>query len=234
MRLMVVMERLLHPILETLAREGRVVTGLHIRLCFGRSGAQTEQIRPAAPTLDSRRLLELIRLRLHAGKDFPDGITEASLTARSTAAERNQHDLFALRPPRDLSAANRALARVRAELGDQAVMHACPRAGHLPEAGFTWEPITTLPLPAPCHGRAPQIIRRLYHPPRQLPRAVNQAGDRCPLAATPMSGPYVVAGGWWQRAVHREYYFIETEQGAVWWVYYDRVRQRWFLQGRVE
>ena len=47
-------------------------------------------------------------------------------------------------------------------------------------------------------------------------------------------GPYVVSGGWWTRHVHREYHFAETRGGELLWVYYDRVRRRWFLQGRVE
>ena len=40
--------------------------------------------------------------------------------------------------------------------------------------------------------------------------------------------------GWWNRPVHREYHFAETQKGELLWVYYDRSRRRWFLQGRVE
>jgi protein ImuB len=49
-----------------------------------------------------------------------------------------------------------------------------------------------------------------------------------------MTGPYVVSGGWWVRAVHREYHYARTERGDLMWVYYDRRRRRWFLQGGVE
>jgi len=49
-----------------------------------------------------------------------------------------------------------------------------------------------------------------------------------------VSGPYVVSGGWWNRVVHREYHFAETQKGELLWVFYDRVRRRWFLHGRVE
>lgn len=238
-RLMVVMARLLHPLLATLARRGRAVSGLHLRLCLERSGDRREQIRPAAPTLDSQRLLELIHLRLHAGEDFPGGVTEATLTLEDAPAEHSQNELFALRPARDPAAANRALARIRAGWGDHAVMRARLRDGHLPEAGFAWEPIDTLPRPAPCRGHPPTVIRRIYHPPRPLSLPDGQGRDRrvpprfVPEPAT-ASGPYVVSGGWWHREVHREYYFIQSEQGDLLWVYYDRVRQRWFLQGKIE
>jgi len=45
----------------------------------------------------------------------------------------------------------------------------------------------------------------------------------------------VVSGGWWNgNGVHREYHFAETGRGDLLWVFYDRPRRRWFLQGRVE
>ena len=49
-----------------------------------------------------------------------------------------------------------------------------------------------------------------------------------------MSGPHVVSGGWWQREQHREYWFAQTRGGDLLWVYYDRQRRRWFLEGVVE
>jgi protein ImuB len=47
-------------------------------------------------------------------------------------------------------------------------------------------------------------------------------------------GPYVISGGWWVHPIHREYYFVRARRGDVLWIYYDRQRQRWFLQGTVE
>jgi protein ImuB len=47
-------------------------------------------------------------------------------------------------------------------------------------------------------------------------------------------GPYVYSGGWWNREIQRDYYFAETRRGDLLWVYYDRVRRRWFLQGSIE
>jgi protein ImuB len=47
-------------------------------------------------------------------------------------------------------------------------------------------------------------------------------------------GPYIVSGGWWAAAIHREYHFIETARGDLLWAYYDRRRRRWFLQGAIE
>jgi protein ImuB len=47
-------------------------------------------------------------------------------------------------------------------------------------------------------------------------------------------GPHIVSGGWWNRPVHREYHFAETQQGELLWIFYDRVRRKWFMHGRVE
>ena len=49
-----------------------------------------------------------------------------------------------------------------------------------------------------------------------------------------LAGPYLVTGGWWRSAVHREYYFVRTSAGDLLWVYYDRRRRRWRWQGQVE
>jgi protein ImuB len=47
-------------------------------------------------------------------------------------------------------------------------------------------------------------------------------------------GPQVVSGGWWMREVQREYYYVRTRNGRWLWIYHDRRRRRWFLQGEVE
>ena len=59
-------------------------------------------------------------------------------------------------------------------------------------------------------------------------RGLEQGAVQC------VFGPYLISGGWWQRAVWREYHYAETENGEIFWVYYDRTRRRWAIQGRVE
>ena len=65
-RLMVVIERLLQPLLQRLATRSRALTEIRVGFRFERLGDHIEKIRPAAPTLDLKQLLELIRLRLQA------------------------------------------------------------------------------------------------------------------------------------------------------------------------
>jgi protein ImuB len=46
-------------------------------------------------------------------------------------------------------------------------------------------------------------------------------------------GPYLLSGGWWRSQIERDYYFAELRSGLLLWVFYDRRRRRWLMQGKV-
>ena len=239
-RLVLVVERLLLPLLRKLADRAEALAELRVGFRFERSGDHLESIRPASPTLDSASLLELVRLRLEAVRKLPDGVSEVVLVGRGTPAAKEQLELFAQKPRRDLKAADRALARVRAELGNGAVMRARLSEGHLPEASFSWEPVERLPAAQSAQVDSRALVRRIYRPSIPLPARPRHEPDGWMLRGLEqgpvvrVNGPYVVSGGWWKRGVHREYHFAETQKGELLWVYYDRARRGWYLQGRVE
>jgi protein ImuB len=249
-RLLFLIKRLLQPMLAVLAARGEALAELTLRFLIDRSGWHRECIRPAAPTLDSLQVLDLIRLRLET-IEFSAGVVEIELIAGAVPATSEQLRLFAEKPKRDLDAANRALARLRAEFGDEAVVRAKLTDGHLPEARFVWEPLSRVALPRDdLNGlndlnvlncpTAKVLVRRILAKPIPLPSQPRTRDDGWLLlgpkygAVEKLSGPYVVSGGWWVREIHREYYFAETHRGDLLWVYYDRPRRRWFLQGWVE
>lgn len=238
-RLLVLVEMLLAPLLEILRERDLALAEIVLHLRFDRSDEGTEHLRLAAPTLDRARILELVRLRFESMR-LSSGVTTLRVEARAVRPQRKQLELFAEAPRRDLTAASRALARLRALFGDRAVVRASLRDGHLPEALFDWEPLVEIDLPEPCGGETGALIRRLYDPPIILPARPRHEPDGWMLRGLEQGpvarvlGPYVISGGWWQRAVHREYHFAETQKGEILWVYYDRFRRRWFVQGRVE
>ena len=238
-RLLYLIEQLLAPLLDALQGRGQVLEELRLRLRFERLGLHQERLRPAVPTLDLRQILELIELRL-AGSRLPDAVEEVRLWVLATTPEQRQLELLEERPRRNLEAANRALARVRAAFGEDAVVRARLGAGHLPENGFVWEPLARLEPARPQSLLRPLLVRRFYHLPIALPPRPRHEPDGWMLhgleqgPVVRVSGPYVVAGGWWVRPVHREYHFAETQQGELLWVFYDRARRRWLLHGRVE
>jgi protein ImuB len=220
-----------------------VLSAVAIRLEFDDGTKTAERLQPASPTLDLAQIVELLRLRLAAVLDAhanARGVTGLEIECEGAAATHAQGELYASRTARDAAAAARAIARVRAEFGDGAVVRAVLRDGHLPEARFAWEHIDAVAEPKPRVVRTPPLVRRIHSRPlpfspgrhreaeAELIRHIDEGTVRETL------GPYIVSGGWWSREVQREYYFVRTSNGRVLWMYYDRRRMGWFIQGGVE
>jgi len=144
----------LDPLLARLAERGEALAELTLTLvppAYLRRAPREERLRPAEPTLDSAQLLGLVRLRLESAR-LDGGAQSIGVAAAGAPATREQLQLFAQRPRRDLRAAARAIARVRATLGAESVVRAQLRDGHLPEARFTWQPIDAV---TPAKKREP-------------------------------------------------------------------------------
>lgn len=242
-RILFLVKRLLDPLLEALAGRREALAGLELRLSLdgagGSPGERVERLRPAAPTLDGRQLLNLVHLRLESA-GLGAGVLRIAVAAEPVPATPAQLDLFRQAPRRDPEAADRALARLRAELGEAAVVRAVLCEGHLPEARFRWEPLERLPPAAPREVTVRPLVRRLWARPVPLPPLGRHDPDGWLLAGEACGpvdekiGPYIVSGGWWRRPVHREYHFARMRNGELFWIYYDRPRRRWFLHGAVE
>ncbi|ACY15707.1 DNA repair nucleotidyltransferase/DNA polymerase-like protein [Haliangium ochraceum] len=270
-RLLYALEGALTPLLDRLAKDRCALTRLAVELTLddaiqtraqprtrgrnrpsahveGRDAhdhpVRVDAIRPAEPTLELQTVMRLVRLRFEAEPPRA-AVRELRLRVGAILATREQLELFAHAPRRDLRAANEALARLRAELGDHAVVKASLREGHLPEARYAWEPLRELRLPQPAPARAESdtrpLIRRIWARPRILPPQEHRFRDDGWLLGgveqgpvVRVVGPYVISGGWWAGEVHREYHYAETRRGDLLWVFYDRRRRRWFHHGRVE
>lgn len=237
-RLLFYIRRQLHPLLSELASRHQALAELVLLFVLERKLRREEHVRPAFPTLDSVTILDLVRLTLER-TPLPAPVRELELTAIGIQADREQLRLFNENPRRDLRAAARAFARLRAEYGDSSVSRLVIRGGHLPEARVSFEPLTELQLPTPSPESGPMLVRRLYDKPVALPVLPGRELDRNLLRAfidgaiTKTAGPYLVEGGWWHRDTHREYHLVETVRGEIVWVYYDRKQSRWFLHGEV-
>lgn len=242
-RLLFWIKQLLDPLLLRAAQRGDAAIALQLSLWLDPTGMRYETVRAAAPTRESSLWLDLLRLRLAPTAHSPtkQRVTAVSLALETALTPHTQAQLPEIAPTRPLDAANRALARVRAELGTTAVARARLRDGHLPEATFLWEPLDHLPE-AMKSGPAtsPLLVRRMLPKAHALPPRVHNlrddgwiigSSDQGPIEK--LEGPYVVAGGWWARPIHREYHFAQTQRGDLLWVYYDRPRRRWYWQGEV-
>ena len=247
-RLLFLIKQLLHPLLATLASRHQALVALRLSLLIDHGAWLREPLRPAAPTLDAAQILDLVRLRLES-LQLAAGVVEIELSAEVCAATSEQLRLFAEKPTRDLDAANRALARLRAEFGEDSVVSAKLTGGHLPEARFAWKPVSRVKLPENVlndlnglNRAIPKVlVRRISAKPQRLAGGPYHSHEDGWLVLGPkygsidkLTGPYVFSGGWWNREIQREYYYAETRRGDFLWLYYDRIRRRWFLQGAVE
>jgi protein ImuB len=99
--------------------------------------------------------------------------------------------------------------------------------------------------PSPAADRPP-IALRAVRPPRPLevfchrdqPDFVRPAAGGevatvgCQGRVVTLAGPWRVGGDWWRPdAFHRDYYDAQLSDGVVYRMYFDRLRQRWFMDG---
>lgn len=244
-RLMFFVKPAMQRLLARLAARGRAVTALQVELTLkhgvGNVSLRLDVIKPSQPTLDERALLRLVHLRW-SGQPLAAPANAMRVWADDTEATREQLALFAQRPRRDLRVANDAVARLRAELGDDAIVRAVMREGHLPEASFAWQRLAQVvpARPAKADDAPLPLIRRVFARPRPLPMQPRLGRDdgwllsgleQGPVAR--IYGPFVISGGWWAREQHRAYHYAVLQRGDCMWVYYDRRRRRWFWQGVV-
>ncbi len=226
----------LHSLLHQVRARAEAVQSLELTLHLERVPCHCEHIEPASPTLDQVLLVDLIRLRL-GEKSLEGAVEEVELLATTVRAHAEQAPLPGHRSHRDMSAAHRALDRIRAAYGERSVTKATMREAHLPEASFRWEPIQRAHLgERAALSNFSSMIRRVYARPKPLPPRLPKDPEAGPALALDhaiehMYGPYRVSGGWWKRLVERDYYYAETDHGDLLWLFYDRPRKRWFLHG---
>ncbi len=251
-RLAFIARRLILSLVDEARRLHLAISEMILSLSLDHAPPLCERIRPAEPTLDDVQLTELVRLKIESLQSAAP-VIGISMKVETSSVAKAQLELFAQKPKRDPAAADRALARVRAVLGEDAVVKVALREGHLPEARFAFVPLCRVRQNRPANrsaeetrpalphlDRARCLVRRIYTKPHPLQTRPVVGPGGCHFLgmedepAVHLRGPYIISGGWWNKEVHREYYFATTEKGRVLWVYFDRQRRRWFLHGEVE
>lgn len=303
-------KRLLDEILEELTREGLAVLELSYELRREDGRIAAASVTPTGPSVDGLRLLSLLRLRIgtETCSGEASGVTDLVLSARAGLQVSEPQNLFedlSVRPgfrkpvpegrigrgavSRNRKPAAEALASLRAEFGEDALVRIESRNAHLPGASFRFVPVgpteaietpptrsdvrfdvrsdvrsdvrpdtsfdpprsgrfPVRPAPVPseeAESKPGALVRRIYDRPLPLPGPGGPEAARDWLrralergSVRGCAGPYRVSGGWWRRLsgrpITRDYYFVRLERGEVCWVFFDRERDSWFLEGRVE
>lgn len=225
-RLLVLIASLMEPLVQVLGKRGDALSEVRWMMVLETRERLPERVRTAAPTLDMHQITDLVRLRLEA-VNLPAGVEDLMVAVIGSPAVPDQEMLFRKLSRRDLLAGARSLARLRAQFGEDAVVRAKLEEGHLPEARFRWEPIFELRQPEASQARKRLLVRRFYVTPEPLSHTRTAELRRA-------VGPFIFSGDWWMRECHREYYFAESSTGKLLWLYFDRGRAAWFMQGEVE
>jgi len=232
-RLLFLIKNTLQQPMEQLVEQCEAITGLILVFTLDHAPPHREEIETAAPTLNLLLIVDLIRLRL-ATTSWDAPVERIAIELNSVRVHPMQLSLLQRKNQRDLEAAARALARVKAAFGADSATRARLRKAYLPEASFAWEPISQVQAPRPVSiSHEPPLIRRFCAARELISTGADISLGQLGRTARQF-GPFRVAGGWWRRRVERDYYFVESEYGQILWVYYDRPRRFWVLHGTVE
>lgn len=214
------LKRILGDLGTYLSRRDGGIQRFELRLLHAEGASTVMTMGLLSPTRDPAQLFELCRTRL-AQVVLPAPVRGLQLLARELPpfipATR---DLFATRAS-ELNAWTTLRERLRARLGDRALVqlepHADPRPEHSLRAvtqlsaepallDLPPRPAWLLPQPEPWREQARQIL----------------------------AGPERIEAGWWDGAdIRRDYYVIETQRGQRAWVFRPAGAQEgpWMLHG---
>ncbi len=238
-RLLAYLADMVRALLAELAEYHERLKSLHWHFVLDNGSTEEGDVVPATPTGDANQVLSLARLHLET-KTFVSGVVELHARAVGQPITQRQTDLFQEAPRRNVEAAHRAFAKIRAELGNDAVVVARLHTGHLPEAQYRWESLSDLPQPRPTEMASTPLVRRMYRPAIALPPRDRYEPDGWLIAGVSegpveeVIGPQLVNGGWWRKEISRAYYYVRTRSNRWFWIYHDLKRRRWFLQGEVQ
>ena len=218
-----------------LERRGLVPSSLELELTLEGRTRRTLVIPFAEPLTTWAPVRGLMLLRLE--REPPEaGVVGVRVRLDGRRPELTQQTLFTAAGRRDPGAAMRAVDRVRASLGDEAVFMLEVGDGHLPEERTRVARLRSLGAPRPPSEPRWALVRELLLAPGALPHGPHeQPGE--PRggsgAVVRSSGPWTVEGGWWATPWARDYRYVELQGGELLWVYEDRLVRRWYVQGRI-
>lgn len=189
------------------------------------SSVRELRVRSTSSHSNWRSWLDLTRIRLDR-LELRVGVEGIALLCRSLQCGQLENiDLFNPRKQREPLAS--LLDRLRSRLGLHAVEKVGCRDEHVPE--FALHTFSDRPAADTANAHDRQRPFWLMRQPQPLP------GDRQRLhwqgELELVYGPERIEDNWWQQPVSRDYYIARGERGDYYWVFRDRLAQRWYIHG---
>ncbi|MEH6605281.1 MAG: DNA polymerase Y family protein [Pseudomonadales bacterium] len=114
-------------------------------------------------------------------------------------------------------------------LGNKTITSLLSRDEHLPEeASEPQPPATEQPGQLPLNFNAPRPAWLLKHP---VSISQTQRGLYWHGKMTLTQGPERIESHWRKKPAERDYFVAKHENGAMYWVFHDRLNDNWFAQG---
>ena len=245
-----IFEKLLDEILIELTRRHRGIRQLRMILKPDRGWGRptiTRTVILSRPHRHRRTLIYLLNCEMER-VDCEHGFTRFQLDVplHEQVADA-QTQMFEPQSAEELMELEHLLQRLRARLGEGAVIHPELVESYLPERA--WRESST------CVAAARDISRplTLFRTPVEI-RVVSEPSDECMgdprqfnfqshvYHLTQITGPERIAGEWWRGHNHtRDYYDVEDEDGQRFWIFRvtreqskEKISARWFMHGRFD
>jgi protein ImuB len=253
--LLFVLRHLLARVCADLADLGRGAVRLDLELVLEDGTRRTAALVPARPTRRDGLLHDLGRAALERARDGTGRLAApvAGLAVRVVgvaALEARQGDLFRAEW-RDPMAAAGVLSRIRARLGEEAVVWPAPRSDPRPESRNAWRPVEmgsgarpeVAPPPSAAEDAGAREVPGALHllPEPEPVRVRTEAGRPRELwdgsgcrEVEAVEGPERLSGDWWKDPWRREYFRLCTTGGELLWAFREVRRDgalRWWLHG---
>ena len=223
-------ERLLGHLLAQLANISQGCTTVIVTFSLENKTEQAVPVTVDSPTLSVQIFLRQLRTQLESTKltAAVNGIRVVIPNAVTLVAEQLS-----------LEGSN-----VTADTHDRpthrTVTAVVPRDMLLPEQRFVFSPVDNHPKTVPpvadntlCIALGSIGGLRLIQPPREITVRIDHRHRPILLQQheTSATGPWELSGGWWHRYFDRQYWELQTDHHQHYLVFYDRLHEKWFIQG---
>ena len=205
------------------------------------SPQSSARIALATPSRTAKHLMHVARERL-ARLSLPAPVAAIAL-ATETVAPLTGRNLRLLPGDEGLVPEVPLIDRLRARLGDDAVLLVVPHAEHRPELATRQVAPSAPPPDRAARSRKTRAVHDEVPRATPAPRPVWLLAQPQPLSAalekqpwTLREGPERIESGWWDgHDVRRDYYVAENPRGEIVWIYRDHRfgtdAGEWFMHG---
>jgi len=232
--------RLLNGLATRLATRGLATNELRLSLHLENRATHERTLRLAAPSLDGKSFLKLLRLDLAAHPPAAP-VVRIRLGVNPVKPRAAQGGLFVLAAPEPVKL-GLTLARIQAMVGEGKA--GCPElldthrpdAFRIPKPGDPGKPGPRVAKTAPWDSGPSSFVLRMFRPPR-IARVTLDSGHPSFLTAEGIrgrilerAGPWRTSGDWWTAgAWSRDEWDIALSDGVLYRIYCEL--RGWFVEG---